>query len=125
MTVKLNHTIVSAHDARATADFLVEVFGFAPAVPFGPFLSVETDNEVTLDVMSVPGDITSQHYAFIVSDAEFDDIFGRVRERGLTYWADPFGREPGRINTNDGGRGVYFEDPNGHKLEIITVPYGG
>ncbi|RKT51656.1 VOC family protein [Saccharothrix australiensis] len=125
MTVKLNHTIVSAHDARATADFLVEVFGFGPATPFGPFLSVETDNEVTLDVMAVTGDITPQHYAFLVSEAEFDRIFGRVRERGLPYWADPFHRQAGEINTNDGGRGVYFEDPNGHNLEIITVPYGG
>ncbi|MBB5954475.1 catechol 2,3-dioxygenase-like lactoylglutathione lyase family enzyme [Saccharothrix tamanrassetensis] len=125
MTVKLNHTIVSAHDAQATADFLVQVFGFRPAVPFGPFLCVETDNEVSLDIMSVTDAITPQHYAFLVSDAEFDRIFDRVRERGLPYWADPFHREPGVINTNDGGRGVYFEDPNGHNLEIITVPYGG
>ncbi|MEU6150945.1 VOC family protein [Actinosynnema sp. NPDC047251] len=125
MTVKLNHTIVSAHDARATADFLVEVFGFAPAVPFGPFLCVETANEVSLDVMAAEEEITPQHYAFLVSDAEFDQIFGRVRERGLTYWADPYQRRAGEINTNDGGRGVYFEDPNGHRLEILTVPYGG
>ena len=125
MTVKLNHTIVSAHDARATADFLVEVFGLDPAAPFGPFLSVETANEVTLDVLAEPGDIASQHYAFLVSEAEFDEIFGRVRERGLDYWADPHKRQAGEINTNDGGRGVYFDDPNGHRLEILTVPYGG
>lgn len=125
MTVKLNHTIVSAHDARATADFLVEVFGFAPATPYGPFLVVGTDNEVSLDVMAVEGDITPQHYAFLVSDDDFDAIFGRVKERGLPYWADPFHRQPGEINTHDGGRGVYFDDPNGHSLEIITVPYGG
>ncbi len=125
MTVKLNHTIVSAHDARATADFLVEVFGFRPAVPFGPFLTVETDNEVSLDVFATTDAIAPQHYAFLVSEAEFDQIFGRIRERGLAYWADPYHRRSGEINTNDGGRGVYFEDPNGHNLEIITVPYGG
>ncbi|XVV03680.1 VOC family protein [Actinosynnema sp. CA-248983] len=125
MTVKLNHTIVSARDARATADFLVDVFGFAPATPYGPFLVVATDNEVSLDVMTVEGDITPQHYAFLVSDEDFDAIFGRVQERGLPYWADPFHHQPNRINTHDGGRGVYFDDPNGHNLEIITVPYGG
>ncbi|WP_309109854.1 VOC family protein [Saccharothrix sp.] len=125
MTVKLNHTIVSARDARATADFLTEVFGFAPATPYGPFLVVTTDNEVSLDVMTVEGDITPQHYAFLVGDEDFDAIFGRVKERGLPYWADPFHHQPNRINTHDGGRGVYFDDPNGHSLEIITVPYGG
>ena len=65
-----------------------------------------------------------QHYAFLVDDPDFDDIFGRIKERDLPYWADPFRRYPGEINTNDGGRGVYWEDPNGHLLEIITRPYG-
>ncbi|MBW4715610.1 VOC family protein [Saccharothrix obliqua] len=125
MTVKLNHTIVAARDARATADFLVDVFGFRPAVRADPFLCVETDNEVTLDVLATAEEIAPQHYAFLVSEEDFDRIFGRVRDRGLTYWADPFRHRAGEINTNDGGRGVYFDDPNGHRLEIITVPYGG
>ncbi|MEV0676810.1 VOC family protein [Actinosynnema sp. NPDC050436] len=125
MTVQLNHTIVSARDARATADFLVDVLGLEPAVAFGPFLVVRTANEVSLDVLEVAEDIAPQHYAFLVSESEFDQVFGRVRERGLTYWADPHHHRPGEINTNDGGRGVYFDDPNGHRLEILTVPYGG
>ena len=70
-------------------------------------------------------EIHQRHYAFLVSEEEFDEIFGRITARGLPFWADPFEREPGQINTNDGGRGVYWSDPNGHKLEIITVPYGG
>jgi hypothetical protein len=79
---------------------------------------------VSLDFIDDP-EIHQRHYAFLVSEDEFDAIFDRIRERGLPYWADPFEREPDRINTNDGGRGVYWSDPNGHKLEILTVPYGG
>jgi hypothetical protein len=65
-----------------------------------------------------------QHYAFLVSDAEFDQIFGRIQERGLDYWADPYRSRYKEINHNDGGRGVYWDDPDGHALEIITRPYG-
>ncbi|MEU5690752.1 VOC family protein [Actinosynnema sp. NPDC020468] len=125
MVVKLNHTIVAARDARVTADFLSEVLGFAPAEPFGPFLSIHTDNEVTLDVLTTTDDIAPQHYAFLVSEEEFDVIFARVRATGGRYWADPFHQHPDEINHADGGRGVYFEDPSGHNLEIITRPYGG
>jgi catechol 2,3-dioxygenase-like lactoylglutathione lyase family enzyme len=124
MTVKLNHTIVAARDKRASAAFLAEILGLPAPVPFGPFLTVETGNEVTLDFLDDDEDIAPQHYAFLVSETEFDEIFGRIRDRGLAYWADPFKREKGRINTRDGGRGVYFEDPNGHLLEILTRPYG-
>jgi extradiol dioxygenase family protein len=85
---------------------------------------VELSNEVSLDFIDDP-EIHQRHYAFLVTEAEFDEIFGRIRERGLDFWADPFDRQPGEINTNDGGRGVYWYDPNGHKLEIITRPYGG
>jgi catechol 2,3-dioxygenase-like lactoylglutathione lyase family enzyme len=125
MSVKLNHTIVHARDRDATAAFLSEILGLPAPVPFGPFLVVEAANEVSLDVMEVPGPIRSQHYAFLVSEEEFDAIFGRIKDRGLPYWADPFHRVPDDHNTNDGGRGVYWEDPNGHNLEIITRPYGG
>ena len=124
MAVKLNHTIVHARDRRASAEFFADIFDLARPTPFGPFLDVEVANEVTLAFLETDEDIQIQHYAFLVSEAEFDQIFDRVKARGLTYWADPAQRRPGEINHNDGGRGVYFNDPAGHYLEIITRPYG-
>jgi catechol 2,3-dioxygenase-like lactoylglutathione lyase family enzyme len=124
MTVKLNHTIVSARDKRAAAVFLAEILGLPAPVPFGPFLVVQADNDVSLDFLDADGEITPQHYAFLVADTEFEEIFGRIRERKLSYWADPSQHRRGEINTRDGGRGVYFEDPSGHLLEILTRPYG-
>lgn len=125
MPVQLNHTIVEARDRQETAAFLADVLGLPEPQAYGPFLVVQTDNGVSLDVMTASGPVASQHYAFLVGEDEFDRIFGRITERGLDYWADPFGKEPGRINHHDGGRGVYWNDPNGHRLEIITRPYGG
>ena len=125
MAVKLNHTIVHARDKRASATFFTEVFGLGPPRPFGPFLDVDVANEVTLAFIETDEDIQIQHYAFLVTEPEFDEIFGRVTARGLDYWADPAHRRKGEINRNDGGRGVYFNDPAGHYLEIITRPYGG
>jgi catechol 2,3-dioxygenase-like lactoylglutathione lyase family enzyme len=124
VAVQLNHTIVSARDKQVSATFLAEILGLPAPVPFGPFLGVEVDNDVTLDFIDAGGDITSQHYAFLISEDEFDEIFGRIRQRQLSYWADPGRQHPGEINTRDGGRGVYFEDPSGHFLEILTRPYG-
>jgi len=124
MAIQLNHTIVSARDRHGSAAFLAEILGLEPPTPFGPFLVVAVDNDVTLDFIEDPGPIHPQHYAFLVGEDEFDEIFGRIRARGLAYWADPFHRQPGEINTHDGGRGVYWEDPDGHNLEIITRPYG-
>jgi catechol 2,3-dioxygenase-like lactoylglutathione lyase family enzyme len=124
MGVELNHTIVHAADREASARFMTEVFGLAEPESFGPFLVVRTANGVSLDYIADTPPISPQHYAFLVSEAEFDAIFGRVKARGLTYWADPFKRQPGQVNTHDGGRGVYFDDPSGHFLEIITRPYG-
>ena len=124
MPVHLNHTIVAARDKWESASFLTDLLGLKPPTAFGPFAVVELDNDVSLDFIDDP-EIHQRHYAFLVSEQEFDEIFGRIRDRGLPYWADPFERQPGEINTNDGGRGVYWSDPNGHKLEIITVPYGG
>ncbi|HEX7250310.1 MAG TPA: VOC family protein [Burkholderiales bacterium] len=123
--LKLNHTIIHSKDRRAAADFFVEVFGLPKPKPFGPFLDVDTANEVTLAFLDA-GDmeVQVQHYAFLVSEAEFDQIFGRVKARGLDYWADPGMRQKGQINRHYGGRGVYFQDPSGHLLEIITTPYG-
>ena len=124
MTVQLNHTIVHAHDKVASARFLAEILGLPEPVPFGPFMGVKTGNDVTLDFIEDPGPIGRQHYAFLVSEAEFDAIFARIRTRGLDYWADPGRKQRGEINTHYGGRGVYFPDPDGHLLEIITQPYG-
>ena len=124
MTIKLNHTIVHARDKRASAEFYASLFGLGKPVPFGPFLDVETANEVTLAILETDEAFEAQHYAFLVSEAEFDQIFGRVKARGLTYWADPARKQKGEMNTLFGGRGVYFEDPGGHLLEIITRPYG-
>jgi catechol 2,3-dioxygenase-like lactoylglutathione lyase family enzyme len=124
MPVQLNHTIVWVRDKQASAIFLTEILGLAPPVPFGPFLVVEVDNGVSLDFADSNGQIASQHYAFLVGEDDFDEIFGRIQERELPYWADPFRHQPGEINKRDGGRGVYFEDPGGHYLEILTRPYG-
>ena len=124
MPVKLNHTIVHARDKRESAVFYAEVFGLGAPVPFGPFLDLETANEVTLAILETDEKIDIQHYAFLVNDEEFDQIFGRVKARGLDYWADPAMQEKGEINRHFGGRGVYFQDPGGHLLEIITRPYG-
>lgn len=124
MSVELNHTIVSARDKHESAAFLTEILGLPPHTTYGPFAVVELANGVSLDFMD-HDEITQRHYAFLVSEDEFDAIFGRIKERGLAYSADPHGNQPGEINTNDGGRGVYWDDPNGHRLEIITVPYGG
>jgi catechol 2,3-dioxygenase-like lactoylglutathione lyase family enzyme len=124
MPVQLNHTIVAAHDRDASARFLADVLGLAPPTTYGPFAVVTLANGVSLDFMA-EDEVPPRHYAFLVTEEEFDDIFGRLRERGLPYWADPFEQHPGEINTNDGGRGVYWHDPDGHVLEIITRPYGG
>jgi catechol 2,3-dioxygenase-like lactoylglutathione lyase family enzyme len=124
MSIQLNHTIVYSRDRQAAARFLTELFGLPDAVPFGPFLSVEVANHVALDYMDANGEVARQHYAFLVSEAEFDAIFGRIKARDMRYWADPMQGREGAINHNDGGRGVYFEDPSGHLLEIITRPYG-
>lgn len=124
MTIQLNHTIVNVRDKRASAKFLTELFGLPPALPFGPFLGVKLANDVTLDFCDADYPPEAQHYAFLVSDAEFDAIFGRIRARGIDYWADPGKRHKSEINHHFGGRGVYFEEPGGHFLEIITRPYG-
>jgi catechol 2,3-dioxygenase-like lactoylglutathione lyase family enzyme len=124
MAVKLNHTIVHARNKRESAAFYAEVFGFGEPVPFGPFLDLETANEVTLAFLETDEKIDIQHYAFLVSDEEFEQIFERVKARELDYWADPAMSVKGEINRHFGGRGVYFRDPGGHLLEIITRPYG-
>jgi catechol 2,3-dioxygenase-like lactoylglutathione lyase family enzyme len=124
MPIDLNHTIVHAHDPQASAAFLAELLGRGVPVRFGPFYGVELDNRVTLDFIQADHELIIEHYAFLVSEEEFDQIFGRIQARELPYWADPAHQQPGLINHHDGGRGVYWNDPNGHYLEIITRPYG-
>jgi catechol 2,3-dioxygenase-like lactoylglutathione lyase family enzyme len=124
MAVELNHTIVSTRDKQAEARFVSDVLGLPEPGSFGPFAVVELANGVNLDFMDVDGEIAPQHYAFLISEDEFDAVAGRLRERGVQTWADPGHRTPG-FNTNDGGRGLYFDSPEGHNLEVLTVPYGG
>jgi extradiol dioxygenase family protein len=124
MTVRLNHTIVAARDRHESAAFLADVLGLAPPRTYGPFVVVQLDNDVSLDFMD-DEDLHQRHYAFLVDEDDFDAISARIRDRGLTFWADPFEQQPGEINAHDGGRGLYWQDPSGHKLEIITRPYGG
>jgi catechol 2,3-dioxygenase-like lactoylglutathione lyase family enzyme len=127
MSVSLNHTIVWCRDKKVSARYLTESLGLQEAKPWGPFMVVELDNGVSLDYHDVDdsgGEIASQHYAFLVSEADFSEIFERLQAAGQDYWADPGLRRAGEINRNDGGRGVYFKDPDGHLLEIITRPYG-
>ena len=109
---------------RSPANFLARTLGLPAPARFGPFLVVELANHVSLDFHDIGGEISSQHYAFLVTEEEFDGIFGRITGQGLDYWADPGRSRPGEINRNDGGRGVYFPDPDGHLLEILTRPYG-
>lgn len=124
MAVRFNHTIISAQDSEAAAEFLASILGLAPPTRYGRFVVVALDNGVSLDFLDTREGIPAQHYAFLVDEAEFDDIFGRIRQRASAYWADPGRTRPGEINHRDGGRGVYFEDPNGHLLEILTRAYG-
>jgi catechol 2,3-dioxygenase-like lactoylglutathione lyase family enzyme len=124
MAIRLNHTIVAAHDKDTSAMFLTEILGLPAPSLLGPFAVVRVGDDTSLDYITADGEITSQHYAFLVDEIEFDEIFERIRERRLTYWADPGRHERDQINTWDGGRGLYFDDPNGHLLEIITRPYG-
>ena len=125
MPVQLNHTIVHSSDQDRSARFLTGLLGLPDPVRFGPFLVVEVANGVSLDYVTTTEPIAEQHYAFLVTEDEFDEIFGRIQERGLDHWADPHKNRPGEVNDHDGGRGVYWEAPDGHLLEIITVPYGG
>ncbi|MDX2676576.1 VOC family protein [Streptomyces soliscabiei] len=124
MSVELNHTIVHSRDNRESAEFLAHILGLEVGSEWGPFVPVETSNKVTLDFATIPAEsIVMQHYAFLVSDEEFDAAFDRIKQGGIPYFADPHGKQPGEINHNHGGRGMYFMDPSGHGMEIITTPY--
>lgn len=125
MSVELNHTIVHVSDKHRASEELAEILGVDKPATYGPFRVLELANGVSLDFADDHGAPDHQHYAFLVAEEEFDAIQARIVARGLTFWADPFHRHEGEINTQDGGRGLYWEGPDGHNLEIITVPYGG
>jgi catechol 2,3-dioxygenase-like lactoylglutathione lyase family enzyme len=124
MPTELNHTIIWCNDKEESSAFLTRMLGLPPATDFYHFKVVALDNHVSLDFMEKDGPVSKQHYAFLIDEPTFDAVYGRISDQGLDHWADPARTRPGEINRNDGGRGVYFEDPNGHLLEVLTRPYG-
>lgn len=123
MNITLNHTIVHVRDAKASARFLTELLGLPDHKQLAHFTVVQV-GPTSLDLIQTDEPISSRHFAFLVSEEEFDAILGRIEGRGMPYWADPFRKHSGEINRWDDGRGLYFDDPNGHVLEIITRSYG-
>lgn len=126
MAISFNHTIVASRDKRESAEFLAELFGLPSPKPFGHFMVVQLEHGANLDYADAAegAEIPRQHYAFLVSEEDFDTIYGKIQSRSLEHWADPGANRHGEINHNDGGRGVYFRDPSGHAMEILTRPYG-
>lgn len=126
MAIRFNHTILSSRDAAKTTRFIAEVLGLPPPRRFGIFHVLDLADDVTLDFGDFLGpedEYEGQHVAFLVSEEEFDAIFARLRARGIPYFADPQKQQPGALNHHFGGRGVYFDDPDGNRLECITRPY--
>lgn len=124
MAIELNHTIVHVRDREASAAFLADLLGLRVGAELGPFIPVETSNGVTLDFYADhSGSIAPQHYAFLVSEEDFDAIFARIEQAGVEYYPEPGMERPGRIYRHNGGRGLYFLDPDGHAMEILTQPY--
>ena len=125
MKPQLNHLIVWSKDRRAAAKFFSEIAGMGPPTEFGHFTQVETGNGVMLDFADSNRGATGLHLAFLVTERQFDEIFERILDKDLPYWADPRRTRRGQINHHDGGRGVYFSDPHTNVgWEIITRPYG-
>ncbi|MEU0202364.1 MULTISPECIES: VOC family protein [unclassified Streptomyces] len=121
---RLDHTVVFASHRHLSAEFLAAVLGLEVGAPFGPFLPVDLGNGVTLDYYEKRDEpIPPQHYAFLVPEEQFDAMIARLETLGVTYYADPNHTEPGRVNDLFGGRGAYFDDPDGHNMEIMTRPY--
>jgi len=124
VSVELNHTLVHSRDIWAAARDVAGVLGLPEPASYGPFAVLQLDNGASLDFIEDTGDIQAQHYAFLVAEEDFDSIWGRIREQGRQFWADPHQHRPGEINHGDGGRGLYWEGPDGHWLEITPRPYG-
>jgi catechol 2,3-dioxygenase-like lactoylglutathione lyase family enzyme len=123
VNVQLNHTIVWCRDKQKSSAFLVDVLGLEKPVPFGPMLVVALGNQVSLDFYESEDKIAQQHYAFLMPDDEFDRVFARIEQRGIRYWADPGKQRPMELYAHNGGRGLYFDDPDGHLLEVMTRVY--
>jgi catechol 2,3-dioxygenase-like lactoylglutathione lyase family enzyme len=121
MTIVLNHTIVPARDKVAAARFFADIFGLPFDARSGHFAPVRVNDSLTF-LFDDDASFDSHHYAFQVNDAEFDSIFERIKQAGLTYGSAPWSLDDGKLNDWNGGRGVYFKDPNGHILELMTVP---
>ena len=119
MTIELNHTIVPAHDPKASAQFLAGILGLPIDPPVAHFAPITLANRVTLDYDQQES-FASNHYAFLVSDEEFDAAFARIQDAGITFFADPGRRQAGQIYRSHGRRGTYFRDPSGHLMEILT-----
>ena len=119
MAITLNHTIVPAHDKEASARFFARIFGLTYNGAMSHFAPVRVNNDLTLDFDNADS-FEVHHYAFHVSDAEFDAIFKRVQDEGISWGSDPWSMENRQLNSRQGGRGVYFRDPNGHVLELLT-----
>jgi catechol 2,3-dioxygenase-like lactoylglutathione lyase family enzyme len=121
MSITLNHTIVPARDKEAAAQFFARIFGLAVDGNSGHFAPVRINDTLTL-LFDKETSFDSHHYAFHVDNAEFDAILGRIREAGLAYGSAPWSLEDGKLNDWNGGRGVYFRNPDGHVLELLTRP---
>ncbi|MFT2019895.1 VOC family protein [Streptomyces sp. 796.1] len=127
MAARLDHTIIHSSDSATSARFLTDLLDAPEPRPFGPFVAVPVDGGLTIDYADFivkPEQIVLQHLAFLVSEAEFDAIYGRVRERRLPYWSEPGHEGPQQINHRSGGRGLYVDDPDGHAIEFLTVSEG-
>jgi catechol 2,3-dioxygenase-like lactoylglutathione lyase family enzyme len=126
MSVVINHIVVHCHNKEASASFLADILGLPEPTTFHRFQVVRLDNGATLDFLDSPdNEIVWEHFAFLVDESDFDAILSRIKMRNVQFWAEPFGTRLGEINNDDGGRSLYFKDPNNHLIEILTVPYGG
>jgi catechol-2,3-dioxygenase len=123
MPIRFHHVLLAAHDKTGAATFLAWLFGLNAPTFWGPFATVHLEDGTHLQFAEPETEsIQMQHVAFLVDDRTFDEIYGRMLTSRLDHWADPQMTVPGQINTHHGGRGVYFKDPTGHGLEIITRP---
>jgi len=125
MTIRLDHTIVPSKDKKASARFFAEILGLTVEPGGGYFAQVRVNDSLTFDFADEDGAFPGLHYAFHLSDGEFDGVLARVKARGLSFGSEPDAPANGRLNRRRGGRGFYFEDPNGHLLEVMTVPEAG
>jgi extradiol dioxygenase family protein len=123
MKVEFNHTLIHCKNKVESANFVSELLGLPSPIPFHIFLVVQLTNGASLDFIETSEEFGPQHYAFLVGEHEFDQIYKKIKTRNIPYWADPAKKISNQINTHFGGRGLYFEEPSGNFLEIITRPY--